>query len=240
MEKSAIILSGGMDSTTLLYYLLTKKKANNIIAISFNYGQRHKKELECAKILCQKMKVAHRIIDISSLNKVLVSALTTDSVEVPEGWYDESNMKQTVVPNRNMIMLSIATGVAISNGANTLYYGAHAGDHVIYPDCRPEFYQALAKAIEKCHFEPVYLKAPFINMTKADIVKLGLELNVPYKLTWSCYKGQERPCLKCGTCSERVEAFYKAGVKDPLLTSKEWQVALSIWKERLATKKEES
>ncbi len=141
-------------------------------------------------------------------------------------------MKQTIVPNRNMIFVAIAAGYAVKVGAGKVVYGAHGGDHAIYPDCRKEFVKALDTAVYLGNlWMPVEVEAPFIDMDKSDIVKLGLELGVPYEFTWSCYKGEERPCLKCGTCIERTEAFKKVGVKDPLLTDEEWNEALKILEE---------
>lgn len=224
--KIVTILSGGMDSTTLLFEALGQ--GNEVHAISFNYGQKHKKELEKAKELCKELNVTHHIVDISGVKDLLVSALTSNA-EVPEGHYAEDNMKQTVVPNRNAIMLSIAYGYAVSINADRLYFGAHSGDHFVYPDCRPEFATALDTALRIGNegFAYVSLLAPFNKMSKTDIAKRGFELKVPFEKTWSCYKGEERPCLKCGTCVERTEAFLDNNRQDPLLTDNEWQDAVN-------------
>lgn len=224
--KIVTIFSGGMDSTTLLYQALSE--GAEVHALSFNYGQKHKKELEKAKELCPELGVIHHVVDISSVKSLLVSALTSNA-EVPEGHYAEDNMKQTVVPNRNAIMLSIAYGYAVSIKADKLYFGAHSGDHFVYPDCRPEFAGALNTALRIGNegFADVSLLAPFNEMSKTDIARRGFELKVPFEKTWSCYRGEERPCLKCGTCVERTEAFLDNDKQDPLLTDNEWQDAVN-------------
>lgn len=218
MPKTVLILSGGMDSTTLLYYLINR--GNEIIALSFDYGQRHKKEIDKAAISCKKLNIPHHIIpftkDLCSL--IANSALTDHSTEVPVGHYADENMKATVVPNRNMIMLSLAAGFAISIGAKELAYAAHAGDHAIYPDCRPEFVEAMVASFRLCHFDGgIQLKAPFLNINKNDICVIGTDLGVPYEDTWTCYVGGEKPCGTCGACVERAEAFAYANRTDPLL-----------------------
>jgi 7-cyano-7-deazaguanine synthase len=209
-------LSGGMDSATLLYHLLDE--GHEVKALCFNYGQRHSRELEYAKKIAASKGVEIREINLSSIKQLLGGSSQTDaSVEVPYGNYDEENMKKTVVPNRNMIMLAIACAWAVSLKYDAIVFGAHAGDHAIYPDCREEFIQALSSTMEICDWHPVKIYAPFSKMTKGDIAKRGLELGVPFQLTWTCYEGKEVPCGKCGACSERKEAFEFAGVADPLL-----------------------
>ncbi len=208
------MLSGGMDSTTLLYDV--KNKGYETYAISFNYGQKHAKELEFAKKTCELLKVPHKIVDISFFAELAPSALTVASWQIPEGYYTDETMKQTVVPNRNMVLLSLATAYAISIKAQKLFYGAHAGDHPIYPDCRKEFVEAMKKAIYLCDYHTVELEAPYIDLKKEDILNIGLKLGVDYSLTWSCYKGGQKACGRCGTCTERIEAFKKVGVKDPI------------------------
>jgi 7-cyano-7-deazaguanine synthase len=150
------------------------------------------------------------------LNEVAPSSLTREDWEVPEGKYDDAVMKQTIIPNRNMVMLSIATAYAIGIGAKKLFYGAHSGDHYIYRDCRPEFVEALKQAINLCDENPPVLEAPYSFMDKGDIAIRGKELNVDYSLAWTCYKGGEKACGKCGACVERLEAFEKAGIVDPI------------------------
>lgn len=220
MKKVVVVLSGGMDSATTLYQAI--KDGFDPYTISFNYGQRHKKELDYAKELCENISINHKVVDITNLTEVInKSALTNADIDVPEGHYAQENMKITVVPNRNMIMYSIAIGYAVNIGALAIYVGVHSGDHAIYPDCRPEFISELDKiakiANEGFIAEDFTVKAPFLNKTKADIVRIGHELNVPYELTWSCYKGGKEHCGKCGTCVERMEAFELAKIKDPTL-----------------------
>ena len=213
-EKAVLILSGGMDSTTLLYDLISQQY--EIHAITFNYSQKHSNEIACAEKICKKLNVPHKVIDISVLNELAPSCLTRKDWEVPEGNYADDNMKQTVVPNRNMVFLSLAASYAIGIGARHLFYAAHAGDHTIYPDCRPAFISAMETALHLCDWNDVALEAPYQDWTKGDIVKRGLALGVDYAMTWTCYKGGERSCGKCGSCDERLAAFREAGAKDPL------------------------
>lgn len=217
MEKAVVVLSGGMDSATALYKAIDE--GFEVSAISFNYGQRHLKELDYAIQLCEKVGVNHSIVDLTSITRLISNSALTGDIEVPEGHYAQENMKLTVVPNRNMIMYAIAVGYAINSEAGVVFVGVHAGDHPIYPDCRPEFIRALDLASYLGNFGffvgNFQLVAPFINLTKADIVKLGNRLGVPYDLTWSCYKGGEKHCGKCGTCQERRESFILAGIADP-------------------------
>jgi 7-cyano-7-deazaguanine synthase len=215
------ILSGGMDSTTLTYDLALS--GNEVFAISFNYQQKHVRELECAKATCKKLNIPHKIVDISSISSILQgSSLTSPDIPTPHGKYDEENMKQTVVPNRNMIMISLATAYAISIGATEVYYGAHAGDHAVYMDCRPEFVSKLQEVIKICDWNKVELKAPYLNLDKGDIAIIGKMLHVDYENTTSCYEGKETPCLKCGSCDERIGAFIKADMRDPIIDEYNW------------------
>ena len=144
------------------------------------------------------------------------SSLNRDSWEVPEGHYTEESMKQTVVPNRNMIFLSVAAARAIAGGVQHLFYAAHAGDHAIYPDCRPVFVSAMETALHLCDWQDITLHAPYLHLSKADIVKIGINLGVDYSLTWTCYRGEALACGRCGSCTERLEAFREAGVEDPV------------------------
>tara|TARA_R110000744_G_scaffold26171_3_gene64610 strand:- start:115 stop:867 length:753 start_codon:yes stop_codon:yes gene_type:complete len=214
MAKIIHILSGGMDSTTLLYKLINEN--NQVKAISFDYGQRHSKELSFAEYHCKKLKVDHEIIDISSIMKIFGkdSALINKDVEVPDGHYEELVMKKTVVPNRNMIMLSLATAYCIGQKYDQVSYGSHFGDHAIYPDCRQIFSDALGIAIQLCDWREIKLIRPFIDINKKEVAIIGKNLQIDYTKTWSCYKGLELQCGVCGTCIERREAFYLAGVED--------------------------
>ena len=231
---SAAIFSGGLDSTTLVYHMEAEGLTPHLI--SFDYGQRHRKELEYAQVTARRLSLVHDIVDLSGLTHLISnSALTAPNInadgdddsegrwkaiEVPEGHYAEDNMKQTVVPNRNMIMLSIAAGIAVNNGYGTLGTGVHAGDHFVYPDCRPLFIQACSMTIQLGNegfgafgeYDPsqAFIYAPFIERSKADIAARAIELEVPFELTWSCYKGGYNHCGKCGTCVERLEAIAEA------------------------------
>ncbi len=213
---SLIVYSGGLDSTVLLHYLASKNDVD--AALWVDYGQRHKREFGCAKANCQKLSIPFEVADLSTLAPLFGdNALTNKDVEVPQGDYEESNMKTTVVPNRNMIMIAVAAARAIAIGANSVAYAAHSGDHAIYPDCRPEFADALANVLKLCHYSPIKLERPFVDMTKTEILKLGVKLGVDFAQTWSCYNGGEKPCGECGTCKERAQAFKEAGLIDPLL-----------------------
>ena len=213
-KQAIVILSGGLDSSTLLYDVINQ--GYNVKALSFDYGQKHRRELDCASATCKKLGIEHKILNLSVLNEVAPSALTRSDWKVPVGHYASENMKQTVVPNRNMVMLSIAAAYAMSNKATKLFYGAHSGDHAIYPDCREEFVEAMKNVIRIADWNPVELKAPYSNIDKGDIVKKGIELKVDYSLTRTCYNSGEKACGKCGSCTERLEAFAKAGITDPV------------------------
>jgi 7-cyano-7-deazaguanine synthase len=211
-----VILSGGLDSGVLLGYL--QSKDYEVMALSFDYGQRHKTELQYAKALCKHYEVSHEVISLPIGSLLKGSALTDASVTVPEGHYADETMKATIVPNRNAMFLSIAYSIALGNQMDFVAMGVHAGDHPIYPDCRPAFIDAF-EHMEKVSCrgylpESFVLSTPFITWSKADIVKLGSSLRVPFDLTWSCYKGKDYHCGKCGTCVERKEAFLLAEVDD--------------------------
>lgn len=214
-NKAVVIISGGLDSTILTYDAIAS--GYNIKALSFDYNQKHRKELQYASKTCKKLGIEHKILKLDILNEIAPSSLTRKNWEVPEGHYAAEQMKQTVVPNRNMVMLSLAAAYAISNKADKLFYGAHAGDHTIYPDCRPEFANAIKETIRLADWHVVTLEAPYVNITKADVVKIGAKLKVPFEDTWSCYRGLSKPCGKCGTDVERKEAFLLAGIKDPTI-----------------------
>lgn len=213
MEKdSVIIVSGGMDSITMLYDM----KDSIALGISFDYGSNHNaKEIPFAKLHCKRLGIKHITINLDFMHKYFKSSLLEGAESIPEGNYDEENMKSTVVPFRNGIMLSIAIGIAESNGLKNVLIANHAGDHTIYPDCRPEFIKAINQASQAGTFVKVKVTAPYTNITKADIARKGKELGINYAETWSCYKGGEKHCGKCGTCMERKEALAEAGIEDP-------------------------
>lgn len=216
MKSAVVIFSGGMDSTTLLYSLLAD--GVHCRALSIDYGQRHRIELSYARKTALALGVEFEIADMRQVGRTLLggSSLTSET-PVPHGHYAADSMKATVVPNRNMILLSLAIGWAVATKSEAVAYGAHAGDHTIYPDCRPEFAAAMARAARLADWHPVELIRPFITMTKAEIVTLGSTIGVPYQETWSCYEGDALHCGLCGTCVERIEAFKDAGVPDPTI-----------------------
>ena len=212
--KIVAIVSGGLDSAVLLYDL--HRRGHELKALSLNYGQRHVRELDSAARLCAALGVEQRTADLRGLAPLLAgSSLTSPDVSVPAGHYAEDTMKATVVPNRNMILLSVAAGWTIALKYDAVAYAAHGGDHTIYPDCRPEFAVALDHAIQLADWHPVRLLSPFLALTKADLVRRGAGLGVPFAETWSCYQGGDIHCGRCGTCVERREAFQLAGVPDP-------------------------
>ena len=212
--KALVLFSGGLDSTVLAAQLLADGAETRLLSI--DYGQRHAKELQQAEKIAEALGLPHRILRLPDLGPLLGgSSLTDDQVELPEGHYAEESMKATVVPNRNMILLALAGGHALSLGFDTIAYAAHAGDHTIYPDCRPEFADAMETALGLADWEKLSLHRPFVNLSKTDLVKKGAELDAPFHLTWSCYAGREKHCGKCGTCVERKEAFALAKVTDP-------------------------
>ena len=213
-NKVVVIYSGGMDSFTVLHKAV--QAGHDVYALSFNYGQRHVKELQCAAAVCQQLGIKHKIVDISAINQLLAGSSLTDNIDIPEGHYAADNMKSTVVPNRNMILLSLAVGYAVSIGANQVYYGAHSGDHFIYPDCRPEFVQKMHDVCQIANYEPVDIVSPYLSQTKIEILADGLAMGLDYSQTWTCYNGREKACGKCGSCQERLEAFALNNTTDPL------------------------
>jgi len=215
--KVVVLVSGGMDSVTALNH--AKAQGYEIAAgLSFDYGSKHNhKELPMAKWHCDQLGVDHRIVNLNFMDELFESDLLKSGGDIPEGHYEAENMKQTVVPFRNGIMLSIAAGYAESIGAEALVIAAHSGDHAIYPDCREDFMRPMAEAITAGTYEKIEVLRPFIQMRKEDIAKRGGELKVDFRQTWSCYKGGELHCGKCGTCVERIEAFALAGMEDPTI-----------------------
>lgn len=219
MKNIAVaIISGGMDSTVAAWK--ARSESEELHLVSFDYGQRHKVELEYAEVQGIGMKAdSHTIIDLSSINELMqTSALTNSDIEVPEGHYADEAMKQTVVPNRNSIMLNVAAALVVSKGANRLYTGVHAGDHPVYPDCRPEFIKSVESTLRIANegfIHPDFqIVAPFLNSYKKDIVRMGTVYGVNFPLTWSCYQGGRIQCGRCSTCVERKGAFLEADIVD--------------------------
>lgn len=213
------IVSGGMDSVTLAHHLKSEGYALHLV--SFDYGQRHNRELDFARWQADALDAFHTVIDITSIRPLLKGSSLTDDVEVPHGHYAEESMKSTVVPNRNAIMLSIAWGLACVEKAEILACGVHAGDHFIYPDCRPDFIDQFGNALrtgtDGHRADGLKLVAPFVSFTKTDIASIGGRLGVDFAHTWTCYEGGDIHCGQCGACQERQEAFRDSGVPDPTI-----------------------
>ncbi len=209
-----VIYSGGMDSFTLLHRALAE--GHRVHALSFDYGQRHVRELDVADSVCQGLGIPHKVVDIRALQMVMAGSALTGEGDVPEGHYEEESMKSTVVPNRNMILLSLATGYAVTANAQAVWFGAHGGDHAIYPDCRPEFVEKMNAVCRVANYDPVAVEAPYMHVDKADILAEGLAMGLDYSQTWTCYNGREKACGACGSCVERLEAFAANGLTDPL------------------------
>ena len=212
MEKdSVIVISGGMDSTTMLY----EYREQIALAITFDYGStQNAREREYAILHCKRLGIKHLIIPLDFMHQYFKSALLGAPEDIPEGNYDDENMKSTVVPFRNGIMLAIACGMAESNGLKRVMIANHAGDHAIYPDCRPGFVKAMSEAMSAGTYENVTVFAPYTGLSKTEIALKGKQLGLGYSETYSCYKGGEKHCGKCGTCRERIEALREAGIDD--------------------------
>lgn len=211
MKDTILVLSGGLDSTTMLY----EYKERIAIALSFDYGSNHNsRELACAALHCERLGIKHIIIPLMFMKEYFQSSLLQGAEAIPEGNYDDESMRSTVVPFRNGIMLAVAAGLAESNHLQYLMLANHGGDHAIYPDCRPEFVMAMDKAVAAGTYNGVRLLTPYTELTKADIARRGKLLGIDYSETWSCYKGGEHHCGKCGTCTERIEALHEAGIED--------------------------
>ena len=211
MKNSVIIVSGGMDSITLLY----DNKDEIALGISFDYGSNHNaREIPFAKMHCERLGIKHITINLDFMHQYFKSSLLDGAEAIPEGHYADDNMKSTVVPFRNGIMLSIAIGIAESNNLDQVFIANHGGDHTIYPDCRPEFINAIDAAATAGTYNNVKVVAPYTKITKSDIARIGKKLGIDYTETWSCYKGGEVHCGKCGTCVERKEALAEAGIED--------------------------
>lgn len=240
-EKVVAIVSGGMDSVTMLKMLVDQGK--DVLVMNFSYGSKHnEKERAALQWICREMGLNLYTYDLpikttmilpsgdQQSEDLLVSNLLKSGEDIPDGHYEEENMRKTVVPFRNGIMLSIAVGFAESHGALAVYYGNHAGDHVIYNDCRPEFVQALDAASIVGTCTGIQIRSPFAAMTKTQIAKLGMRIGAPLDIAWTCYKGGDRPCGTCSTCVERIEAFWNIGIPDPQLDVEEWEKAVTNMK----------
>ena len=211
MKDSLLVLSGGLDSTTMLY----EYKDRIALAVSFNYGSNHNdREIAFAKLHTKRLGIPHMIVPLGFIHDHFRSSLLEGDAAIPDGNYDEENMKSTVVPFRNGIMLSVAAGLAETYGLKNVMLANHAGDHTIYPDCRPEFVDAMDKAIQAGTWEGIHLLTPYTNITKAQIAAHGKQLGIDYSETWSCYRGGKHHCGTCGTCRERREALALAGIED--------------------------
>ncbi len=214
MKDGIIVLSGGMDSVTMLHEFASEIK----VAVSFDYGSKHNaKEIPFAALHCQQLGIQHIVIPLDFMTRYFKSSLLMGGEDIPEGNYDDENMKSTVVPFRNGIMLSVAAGLAESHGLKRLFIANHFGDHAIYPDCRAGFIKAMSEAVSEGTYEHIRIEAPYTGISKTDIAKRGAKLGINYAETWSCYKGGEKHCGKCGTCMERKEAFRAAGLTDPTI-----------------------
>lgn len=212
MKDAVIVVSGGMDSVTMLH----EYRDEIGLAITFDYGStQNARELEYAVLHCKRLGIRHLVIPLEFMHKYFKSSLLGSAEDIPEGDYDDANMKSTVVPFRNGIMLAIACGIAESNGLKRVMIANHGGDHAIYPDCRPEFVDAMSAAMRNGTYEHVEVYAPYTNLTKAEIARHGAALGLDYSETYSCYKGGEKHCGKCGTCRERRQALEEAGISDP-------------------------
>lgn len=232
--KTLVICSGGLDSVTLAHKIA--RESSLLGLISFDYGQRHKKELGFAAACAKALNVPHTVMDISVIGAQLSGSALTDDVAVPDGHYTAQSMKATVVPNRNAIMLAITYGIAAAQKAEAVAAAFHGGDHFIYPDCRPGFVRAFAAMQDRAleDFAQISLYTPFLEMTKAQIAAEGAKLGVPFADTWSCYKGGDIHCGRCGTCVERREAFDLAKVADPTVYAD-----AGYWREAVAKNKQE-
>lgn len=212
MKDKLLVYSGGLDSTTMLYEFA----AEIALAVTFNYGSNHnEREIACARENCRRLGIELLVIDLDFMHRYFHSSLLEGADAIPSGNYNDENMKSTVVPFRNGIMLAVAAGLAESRGLKTVMLANHAGDHAIYPDCRPGFVDAMSQAISEGTYEHINIFAPYTRLTKSEIVARGASIGVDYSMTYSCYRGGELHCGTCGTCRERRESFEQAGVADP-------------------------
>ena len=211
-KDCVLILSGGMDSVTLLY----DYQERIALAVTFDYGSNHNaREIPFARLHCERLGIEHLVIPLAFMGQYFKSSLLSGADAIPEGHYADDNMKSTVVPFRNGIMLSVAVGLAESRDLKYVMMANHGGDHTIYPDCTPAFVEAFNQTAQAGTFIGVQLLSPYTNITKAEIAARGKALGIDYAETWSCYKGGERHCGRCGTCVERREALAEAGIEDP-------------------------
>jgi len=213
-NRIVVIYSGGMDSFTLLHRAL--HQGFEVYALTFDYGQKHVREIAAASHVCQALNVPHKVIDIRAMAEVMAGSALTGGGDVPEGHYAEDSMKATVVPNRNMILVSLAVGYAVTLEASAVWYGAHGGDHAIYPDCRPAFVEKMDAVCRIANYQSVAVEAPFLHKDKTSILGEGLAMGLNYGQTWTCYNGRSKACGRCGSCVERLEAFAAHGLTDPI------------------------
>ena len=214
MTKIIVVYSGGLDSFTLLNEAIRSGK--DVSALSFDYGQKHNKELHFVEKFCAQESIDSKIVDVSSIKELFQGSSLTYEIDIPKGHYEDDSMKSTVVPNRNMILISLALGYAVTKEAEEVWFGAHAGDHAIYPDCRPEFVEKMDAVARIANYSPIAVKAPYIAMSKTEILAIGLNMQLDYGLTWTCYEGKELACGSCGACHERLESFAANNVIDPI------------------------
>ena len=214
MTKIVVVYSGGLDSFTLVNEAIRSEK--EILTLSFDYGQKHRKELSFVERFCLKESIEYKIVDVSSIKELFQGSSLTDEIDIPKGHYEDDSMKSTVVPNRNMILISLALGYAVTKEVEEVWFGAHAGDHAIYPDCRPEFVEKMDAVAKIANYSPIAVKAPYISMSKSEILAIGLEMKLDYSLTWTCYEGKDLACGECGACHERLESFAANNAIDPL------------------------
>ena len=229
--KTLVVCSGGLDSVSLAHKVAGAGELGAIV--TFDYNQRHRREIDYARRAAERLGVSFHLVDIQPIGAVLTGSALTDAVAVPDGHYAEETMKATVVPNRNASMLAIAFGLAAAQKLDAVAIAVHGGDHFIYPDCRPGFIESFARMQAQAldGYAAVQLLAPFVHGTKADIVREGARVDTPFAETWSCYKGGEVHCGRCGTCVERREAFDLAGVTDPTTYADP-----DYWREAVATR----
>ncbi|MBN2301807.1 MAG: 7-cyano-7-deazaguanine synthase QueC [Lentisphaerae bacterium] len=220
MKRAIVLLSGGIDSTTLLYFAKRHENVDELYALTFDYGQKHAREIEMALWQAQSARVtAHRVVKIGALGELTgkMSALTGNGMAVPDlAAIKEADRSQpqTYVPNRNMVLLALSAAYAETEGILDIYYGAQRQDKYGYWDCTGEFVAGMNEVFALNHREPVVVHAPFVDMRKSEVVKIGLELGVDYSHTWTCYRGTDVPCGTCPSCVERINAMREAGVKD--------------------------